>query len=429
MAQRWLLHIDLDAFFASAEVLRRPELRGRPVIVGGATRGVVASATYEARAFGVRSAMPMGQALRLCPAAVVVRADFAHYRALAGQFRAILDDLSPIVEVASIDEAYLDATGAERAPGPPVGLASALKERLRRETGLTASVGVATNRTVAKIASDFRKPDGLVAVAAGDEAAFLAPLPAGRLPGVGPKAQARLAAAGLRTLGDLAAAPPGLLRSIFGNGGPSVAERARGMDPRPLEPHGALKSVGHERTFATDIGDPEALRRIAREICDATAVDLRRKELGGRVVTLKLRQADFETITRQRALAAPTDLAGPLAAVADALLLEALAATGWRRIRLLGVRVGDLGPLARQLDLFNPAPLRDARISAALHHLEARFGPAVVRRAAALEQPRLEQSRSERATRRDEPPRPARRGSEVGVAADDPGQVRGAKQG
>ena len=365
MAQRWIFHIDLDAFFASAEVLRRPELRGLPVIVGGATRGVVASATYEARTFGVRSAMPMAQALRLCPAAVVIKGDFPYYRALSGQFRAILDDLSPTVEAASIDEAYLDATGLERGPDPPVAAARGLKERLRAATGLTASIGVATNRTVAKIASDLRKPDGLVAVAVGGEAAFLAPLAAGKLPGVGPKAQERLATAGLRTLGELAAAPAGLLRTIFGSGGQEVAQRARGIDPRPLEPRGPTKSLGHERTFATDIGDPLALRRIARELCDATATELRRKELGGRVVTLKLRQSDFQTITRQKALSAPTDLAGPLASVADELLTEALAATGWRRIRLLGVRVSALSPLVRQLDLFSAAPLRDAKLSRA----------------------------------------------------------------
>jgi DNA polymerase-4 len=329
--------------------------------------------------------MPMGQALRLCPDAVVVRGDFPYYRELSGRFRAILDDLSPVVEAASIDEAYLDATGLERGPDPPVAVATALKARLRAETGLTASVGVATNRTVAKIASDLRKPDGLVVVGAGEEAAFLAPLAAGKLPGVGPKAQGRLAQARLSTLGDLAAAPPSVLRHLFGNGGAEIARRAGGVDSRPLEPHGPAKSLGHERTFATDIGEPGELRRIARALCDATAAELRRKELGGRVVTLKLRQADFQTITRQRALAAPTDLAGPLAEAADALLTEALAATGWRRIRLLGVRVSDLGPLARQLDLFSATPLRDARLSAALHELEGRFGARVIRRAATLD--------------------------------------------
>ncbi|MDP9374998.1 MAG: DNA polymerase IV, partial [Chloroflexota bacterium] len=196
MTERWIVHIDLDAFFAHAEVLRRPELRGRPVIVGGQERGVVSSATYEARAAGVRSAMPIAHARRLCPQAIFLPGDFPYYRQLSGRFRAILHELSPSIEIASIDEAYLDATGTAREPGPPLTLASALKERLGGETGLTASVGLAPNKTVAKIASDLRKPNGLVVVRHGEEAAFLAPLPAGRLPGVGPKAQARLAAAG-----------------------------------------------------------------------------------------------------------------------------------------------------------------------------------------------------------------------------------------
>ncbi|MDP9371161.1 MAG: DNA polymerase IV [Chloroflexota bacterium] len=384
MTERWIAHIDLDAFFANAEVLRRPELRGRPVIVGGKERGVVASATYEARGAGVRSAMPIVQARRLCPHAVVLAGDFPYYRELSGRFRAILHDLSPTVEVASIDEAYLDATGASRQPGPPVDLARALKTRLRAETGLTASVGLAPNKTVAKIASDFRKPDGLVVVRHGEEAAFLAPLPAGRLPGVGPKAQVRLAAVGIRTLGELAAAPAVLLRQIFGSGGPEVARRATGIDLRPLDPGGPAKSLGHETTFAKDVADPAILHRVARDLADRSATELRRKHLGGRIVALKLRHADFQTITRQRALAAATDQPRPIAEAAEALLAEALAATGWRRIRLVGVRVGGLGPLARQLDLFSPAPLREAKLSQALNALEARFGRQVVRRAATL---------------------------------------------
>jgi DNA polymerase-4 len=359
MAERWIIHADLDAFFANAEVLRRPELRGRPVVVGGDPdgRGVVSSATYEARARGVRSAMPVAHARRLCPDAVFLRGDFAHYGALSRRFGAILRDLSPTVEVASIDEAYLDATVAARDPGPPLDLAATLKARLRAELGLTASLGLAPNKTLAKIASDLEKPDGCVTVArgVGAGARFLAPLPAGRLPGVGPKAQARLAALGIRTLGDLATAPPTVLREVFGARGADLARRARGLDDRPLESGSPAKSAGHERTFGQDIADPAALRRVARELCERTAAQLRRDGLGGRVVALKLRHADFRTIGRQRALRGATDLAAPLAATAEALLAEALAATGWRRIRLLGVRVAGLGPLARQLELFDPA--------------------------------------------------------------------------
>ena len=331
--------------------------------------------------------MPMGEALRRCPDAVVLRGDFPYYRALSGRFRALLDELSPLVEAASIDEAYLDALGLERGAPPPLATARALKGRLHAETGLTASLGVAPNRTVAKIASDLRKPDGLVVVERGQEAAFLAPLPAGRLSGVGPKAQARLAERGIRTLGDLAAAPPGLLRAVFGHHGQTVAERARGVDPRPLEPGGQAKSLGHERTFAADIDDPATLERVLRDLCDRTAVDLRKGGLAARVVALKLRQADFQTLTRQRALPAPTDLAGPLAAAATALLEEALAQTGWRRVRLLGVRVAGLAAPARQLDLFSPAPLKAARLSAALAELEGRFGHQIIKRAATLPAP------------------------------------------
>lgn len=388
MAERWIIHADLDAFFANAEVLRRPELCGRPVVVGGDPdgRGVVSSATYEARARGVRSAMPVAHARRLCPDAVFLRGDFAHYGELSRRFRAILRDLSPTVEVASIDEAYLDATGLAREPGPPTAVVETIKARLRAEVGLTASLGVAPNKTLAKIASDLRKPDGVVLVGQGGGAAFLAPLPVGRLAGVGPKARARLAALGIRRIGELAAAPPVLLREVFGERGPALALRARGIDDRPLEPDTPAKSRGHERTFARDIGDLTALRRALRDLSERTAAELRRGGLGGRIVALKLRDSDFRTIGRQRALRGATDDAGAIFAAAEALLREALAAPGapWvgRRLRLLGVRVGGLGPLARQLDLFDPAPLRDIRLNRALDELHARFGPGAVKRGA-----------------------------------------------
>jgi DNA polymerase IV len=377
MAERWILHCDLDAFFASAEVLRRPELRGRPVIVGGqpAGRGVVSSATYAARARGVHSAMPLARAQRLCPDAIFLPGDFAYYGDLARRFRAILRDTSPVVEIASIDEAYLDATGLCRAPGPPRDLAAGIKQRLRDDVGLTVSIGVAPNKTVAKIAADFHKPDGLTVVPRGQEAAFLAPLPAGVLPGIGPKARERLAAAGLRRVGDLAAAPPAVLQVIFGaRWAAGIAARAQGRDDRPLEPDTPAKSLGHERTFATDVADIAVLRRAIRDLVDRTARQLRRASLGGRVVTLKLRHADFQQLTRQRALRGATELAEPIRVTAEALLDDALAATGWRHIRLLGVRVSGLGPLAHQLDLFDQQPERQRRLAAALDHLRDRFG-------------------------------------------------------
>ncbi|HEX5505031.1 MAG TPA: DNA polymerase IV [Thermomicrobiales bacterium] len=378
MAERWIAHVDLDAFFASAEVRRDPALRGRPVVVGGALdgRGVVASATYEARARGVRSAMPMAEARRRCPDAVFLPGDFAYYRELSAGFRAILRDLSPVVEVASVDEAYLDASGLPG--GPPLALVTTLKRRLRADLGLTASVGLAPNKVLAKIASDLEKPNGAVLVGQGEGARFLAPLPVGRIPGVGPKAQARLAACGVRTIGELAAAPPAVLRDIFGRRGADLALLARGVDGRPLEPEAPARSVGHERTFAEDVADRAALRAALRDLCDRTAAQLRRGGLGGRIVALKLRHADFRTTGRQRALRAATDAPRTILATAEALLDEALAATGWRRIRLLGVRVAGVGPLAQQLDLFDPTPLRDLRVNAAVDQVRSRFGDRAV---------------------------------------------------
>jgi DNA polymerase-4 len=404
MAGRRVFHIDLDAFFANAELLRRPELAALPVIVGGDEdgRGVVSSATYAARAFGVRSAMPAAHARRLCPDAIFLRPDFPYYRDLSGRFRAILHDLSPLVEIASIDEAYLEVGVRETVisqgltipppdlptadwPLPTDPLAEAIKARLRAETGLTCSVGVATNKTLAKIASDLRKPDGLVVVPR-DAAAFLAPLPAGALPGVGPKAQSRLMGYGLRTIGDLAAAPPSTLRQIFGERiAAVVALRARGTDDRPLETESAAKTLGHERTFSADIADLPTLRRVIRDLAEQSAGQLRRAGLGGRSVHLKLRDETFETLGRQRALGGSTELAEPIRATAEALLDELMGTSGtpWygRRIRLLGVRVGGLGPLARQLDLFDETPQRDARLHAALDRLHERFGPGAIGRA------------------------------------------------
>ena len=421
MAERWVFHIDLDAFFANAEVLRRPDLRGKPVIVGGDPdgRGVVASATYAARAFGVRSAMPVAHARRLCPDAVFLRGDFPYYRDLAARFRAILHDTSPTVQIASIDEAYLEATGLVRSPwsvvrrepasalwqqpgeasqrastdyGPRTtdsptadSLAAAIKSHLALDTGLTCSIGIAPNKTLAKIASDLRKPDGLVVVPQGEAAgaAFLAPLPVGAIPGIGPKAQARLAEAGIKRIGELAVAPPALLRRIFGERiAAIVALRARGIDDRPLETDSVAKTLGHERTFAADIADLAELRRVIRDMAERDAEELRRAGLGARSVSLKLRDERFETLGRQRALRGSTELAAPIRAVAETLLDELMGAPGtpWygRRIRLLGVRVGGLGPLARQLELFDGAPQRDARLHAALDRLHDRFGPGAI---------------------------------------------------
>ena len=419
VAERWVFHIDLDAFFANAEVLRRPELHDKPVIVGGSVdgRGVVSSATYAARAYGVRSAMAVAHARRLCPDAIFLRGDFPYYRELSARFRDILHDTSPIVQIASIDEAYLEATGLvasrelgvvsreknsggvqapdlnEPSDDSPLttadcrlpthdSLAATIKSRLLAQTGLTCSIGIAPNKTLAKIASDLRKPDGLVVVPQGAAAgaAFLAPLPVGALPGIGPKAQARLTEFGIRQLGELAAASPALLRRVFGERiATIVAQRVCGIDDRPLETASAAKTLGHERTFAADIADLTALRQVIRDLAEQDAAQLRRAGLGARSVSLKLRDERFETLGRQRALRGSTELAAPIRAVAEGLLDDLMGAPGapWygRRIRLLGVRVAGLGPLARQLDLFDGAPQRAAKLNAALDRLHDRFGP------------------------------------------------------
>ncbi len=392
MAGHWervVVHADLDAFFAAAEILRRPELRGRPVVVGGRPggRGVVAAASYEARARGVRSAMPVSQAVRLCPDAVFLPPDGAYYRALSRRFQDILARFSPLVEMVSVDEAYLDLTGGAR-HGAPAEAARALKRAVREELGLVVSLGVASSRMVAKIASDLDKPDGLRVVEPGAEALFLAPLPVERMPGIGPKGSARLRAIGVTTLGRLAQLPPAAIRPIFGRRADEVIARARGIDDRPINPEGGpAKTLGHERTFGHDLRDPAEIRRALDRLADRTGRDLRAAALQGRVVAVKVRYDDFETVGRQRRLPRPTDDHREIARVAAALVDDLLAR---RRapVRLLGVRVGGLAPAAVQLPLFAPTgprapapgddPLRRRRLNAALDQIAARHGPDLV---------------------------------------------------
>lgn len=377
---RWIIHADLDAFFAAAEVLRRPELRGRPVVVGGSPegRGVVASATYEARRVGVCSAMPMAQAIRLCPDAVVVRPDGAFYRELSQRFRLVLDDFSPLVEVVSIDEAYLDASGSERLFGSITQLAQSLKRRVRDEVGLAVSLGIASNKLVAKIASDLDKPDGLRIVPHGDEAATLGPLPVERLPGVGPKASARLRAAGITTLAGLASASEVLLLDIVGNDTGRLRERARGEDDRPVraEPD-ERKSLGHERTFDHDVVARSELEATLYRLCERTGAELRRRGLAATTVALKLRYADFATVSRQQSFERPTDAHQDIYSIVASLLDRALTE---RRapVRLLGVRVASLATASHQLDLFDDHRVRLRQLNAAIDRIAERTGASVI---------------------------------------------------
>ncbi len=352
---RCILHADLDAFYASVEQLDRPELQGRPVLVGGSPqgRGVVAACSYEARAYGVRSAMPMRTAVARCPGAVVVPPRFGRYRELSQAVMDIFRSMTPLVEPLSLDEAYLDLSDAAAARAPE-DLARALKERVRGETGLTVSVGVATSKSVAKIASDLGKPNGLVVVQPGGEREFLAPLPVRRLGGIGPKTEERLGALGIGTLGELAAQSDAWLQREFGKRGPELGACARGEDRRPVAPSREVKSISAERTFARDLRDPEALARELDLLCERVAARLESAlpalDGPGRTVTLKLRLADFTTFTRSVTPAVSPTTAAEVTRAARGLLEREMAPG--RAFRLLGVGVSGFAP-RRQPSLFD----------------------------------------------------------------------------
>ena len=336
---RHILHADFDAFYASVEQLDNSELRGKPVVVGGSAegRGVVASASYEAREFGVRSAMPMRTAQRLCPHAIRVGARFDRYREISQRVLSIFRDLTPLVEPLSLDEAYLDVTSIVAENRRPADIAASLKRRVKHELGLTISVGVATSKSIAKIASDMDKPDGLTVVAPGDEKAFLAPLPIRDLWGVGPKTAERLSSEGIETIGDIAQQDEDWLRQRFGKHGAQMQKLALGQDNSTVEVRRETKSVSAETTFAQDIGEPEALLEVVNRLSQRVANQLRRKQLQGRTVKLKLRLSDFTTFTRQKTLPHAVQSADDLSQFAGELLRAEL--YGRRRFRLVGVGV------------------------------------------------------------------------------------------
>jgi DNA polymerase-4 len=376
----WVIHADLDAFFAAAEVLRNPELAGKPVIVGGRPggRGVVSSASYEARAFGVRSAMPINEAYRLCPHGVFVQPEGTLYRDLSHRFREILSEFSPIVEVVSVDEAYLDASHSERLFGGAISLAKSLKARVRDELGLVVSLGVAPNRLVAKIASDLDKPDGLRIVPHGTEAEMLAPLSIDRMPGIGPKASARLRAHGIETLGQLANASDALLQAVAGRHAEGLRQRALGQYAKPVRSdRDPAKSIGRERTFSRDLRSLDEMRAALFGLAEKSGADLRRQGLACGVVTVKLRYNDFETVNRQRSLARPTDAHQEIFAVAEELLADLLRKRN-DPVRLVGIRLSRLSEPIVQLDLFNDRSERTRRLNRALDGLAARHGASVV---------------------------------------------------
>jgi DNA polymerase-4 len=340
-AARTILHLDLDAFYASVEQLADPALRGRPVVVGGlGARGVVAAASYEARRFGIQSAMPMARARRACPNAVFLAPRPEAYAAASAQVMTILRSATPLVEPLALDEAFLDVSGARRRYGDGRGAAETIRGRVRAETGLTASVGVATTKLLAKLASDLSKPDGLVVVAPGSELEFMHPLGVERLWGVGPSTRAALARLGVATIGELAALPvPALVAALGEAAGRHLHDLAWNHDDRPVEPVHRAKSIGHEETFAVDHTDRAFLDREVVRIADRVAARLRMTGYVGRTVVLKVRFADFRTITRSRTLTDPTSLAADLAATARSLLAAVDLAPG---VRLLGLSAQQL---------------------------------------------------------------------------------------
>ena len=379
---RTIIHADLDAFYASVEVLDDPSLRGKPVIVGGGPdqRGVVSAASYEARAFGVHSAMPLRTAGRRCPNGVFLPGRPERYRELSQQVMAIFASFTPLVEPISLDEAFLDVSGSLKAFGDGTTIGRRIKERVLDEVGLVVSVGVASNKLVAKVASDLRKPDALVVVAPGDEAAFLAPLPIRRLWGVGPQSQAALAEYGVTTIGQLAALPPGTLRRRFGQHGADIGARARGEDSSTVEPFHAPKSIGHEHTFDVDTTDRRQLEATILDVAESVASRLRRHGLAAGAVQLKLRYEGFETLTRQAPLPRQARESEPLYQTGVALLRRTL--VEGRAVRLIGLTAIALAD-AQQLTLFD-APARTDRLSRSIDAVRERFGEGAITRARLL---------------------------------------------
>jgi DNA polymerase-4 len=380
---RTILHVDLDAFFAAIEQRDRPELRGKPVAVGlggSNDRGVVSAASYEARVFGIHSAMPIRTARRLCPDCVFVPVDGAKYQRVSREVMAILRRFTPLVQPISIDEAFLDVTASRALFGDGEAIARRIKDTIRDELQLTASVGVAGTKLVAKIASDLRKPDGLVVVPPGEEAGFLAPLPISRLWGVGPSTAAALRDFGVVTIGDLQAVDRGGLVRRLGKHGATLVDRAHGRDPDPVDDPDAAKSVGHEHTFDVDTSDPEVLERTLLAMAEGVSGRLRHAGLRARTITVKVRDSSFRTVTRQRGLPEPTDLTEPIWRAAVELARPEMRG---KRIRLLGVTASGFDE-RQQLGLFELGEDRRRLAVRAADAVRDRFGRRAITRARLL---------------------------------------------
>jgi DNA polymerase-4 len=371
-APRTILHLDMDAFFASVEQHDHPELRGKPLLIGhDGPRGVVATASYDARPFGCRSAMPMVTAKRLCPQAIVLPVRGERYREVSEQMFAILEEYSPLIEPLSIDEAFLDLTGTERALGDPIAVARQMKDRIRQELGVTASVGVAPNKFLAKLASDMNKPDGLTVIREEDVDRVLPPLPVTKLWGIGPATAAKLEPLGIRMIGDLRAWPLDSLRRYLGSEAERYVQLASGIDDRPVVPDRQAKSIGHEQTFGVDVEDRDEVRRVLLGEVEQVGARLRRHGLQARGVSLKIRFGDFETISRSATLKLATNITGELWQAAKGLF----EAWPFQPVRLIGVTAEKLTAGEEQAELFvDVGREKQRKLDAVADQINAKFG-------------------------------------------------------
>ncbi|GAB4339358.1 MAG: DNA polymerase IV [Desulfobulbaceae bacterium] len=384
---RSIIHLDMDAFYASVEVLDNPDLRGKPVIVGGASdRAVVSAASYEARTYGVHSAMPMVRARTLCPGGIFLPVRMERYREVSKRIMHIFHAFTPLVEPLSLDEAFLDVSGSTRLFGDAPVIAAAIRQRIREETGLTGSAGVATSKLVAKIASDRDKPDGLTVVEPGGERAFLAPLPIGELWGVGGKTLAALADLGITTIGDLAGFPQDVLTRRFGRHGRHLHLAANGIDDRPVIPEREAQSIGHEKTFASDVTDLAFLKRELLSLAAGVGERLRRQGLAGRTVTVKVKFHDFSLKTRGKTIARATSDTTEIFQLGRELLRQTR--TGSKPVRLLGISVSNLAGAGRavQPDLFGGEKEREkkSRLNEAMDLINLKYGRETISPAALL---------------------------------------------
>lgn len=384
-----IAHLDMDAFFVSVELLAHPELRGKPVVVGGRPdqRGVVSAASYEARRFGIQSAMPLRTAGRLCPHAIFLDPHHDLYSEWSDRIARILGDFSPVVEMASVDEAYLDFSGTERLHGPPLAAAHKLRNQIQQATGLPCSIGVAATRLVAKVASDQAKPAGLLWIPAGSEAAFLALLTVRKIPGIGPVTESALHGLGIETVGHLAAVPLERLEEVFGQWGTALYRKARGEDAFEFLIDAEPKSISHNHTFAEDTRDVAALESLLSHLCQKAGKRLRDAGLAVRTVTLTIRYASFKTYTRAHTLPAATDLDQVILGVAKDLLLKHR--NPRHAVRLLGVALTGLGASDKQLDLLDAGRREKLeKVARAADRLRDRFGFEKVQLGASLREPR-----------------------------------------